>query len=148
MPARHPRRLTLALATALIGVSPVHCDGARATRSPSSPGEDRYWILPATGERLPYTQEAEIYAPDPPYAELAESAMLKRGEGMHIVLEFCVDLKGAIDAVEIKRSSGEDYLDTVMVQTVRRRRYQPITRDGVAVRACSRVEYKMVPKKS
>ncbi len=74
--------------------------------------------------------------------------MLKRGEGMHIVLEFCVDLKGAIDAVEIKRSSGEDYLDTVMVQTVRRRRYQPITRDGVAVRACSRVEYKMVPKKS
>ncbi len=146
MQTRRPRHLAIALAAALIGVSFVSCDGDRATRSPSSPREEQYWVLPASGEKLPYTREAEIFAPDPPYAELAESPMLKRGEGMHVVLEFCVDPEGAVDAVEVKRSSGEDYLDTVMVRTIRRRRYRPITRDGEAVRACSRIEYKMVPK--
>ena len=119
--------------------------GGGETRPPFQE-EERLWILPGTDVMLPYDRELELYTPDPPFDELAQSPMLKRGDGMHIILEYCVDTRGAVDAVELKRSSGEDYLDAVMIRTIRRWRFQAIMHEGVAVRACSNIEFKMVRK--
>ncbi len=133
------------LLSLLIGLTA--CKRGRDAAAPPT-ADERSWIFQETGDSIPYARELELYTPDPPYAEVAESPMLRRGAPVHVKIDFCVDPRGTVDAVELARSSGEEYLDGVFVRTIQRWRFHPIERDGTPERACTYIEFKMTPKTS
>lgn len=67
--------------------------------------------------------------PKPVYPELAR----KRGQEGTVRLRAHVDEKGRVITVEVAQSSGWRMLDVAAVKTVRRWRFQPGMRAGIAV---------------
>ncbi|MDB5750902.1 MAG: tonB, partial [Ramlibacter sp.] len=77
---------------------------------------------------LPSSSADYLHNPQPPYP-----AMSKRlGEQGQVMLRVLIAADGAADKVEVRRSSGYERLDSVAVDTVRRWRFVPGKRNGVA----------------
>lgn len=77
---------------------------------------------------LPSSSADYLQNPQPPYP-----AMSKRlGEQGQVMLRVLISAEGAASQVEVRRSSGYERLDSVAVDTVRRWRFVPGKRNGVA----------------
>ena len=101
----------------------------------SEPGEPpRPPTLPASGAGI--TQELGYAQPVRP--AYPPTSVRAREQG-RVVLRVLVDIDGTPKTVEVERSSGHARLDAAARDAVRRSRFHPVTRGGVAVAAWGRV---------
>lgn len=78
---------------------------------------------------------AYVFAPPPPYPPAAK----RKGWSGVVVLRILVDEAGLPEHVAIERSSGRALLDVTAAKQVRKWRFRPAVRDGVAVKAWASV---------
>ena len=110
-------------------------DFSAASDQPATAGQaddDRNRIFQA-GEGV--TPPKGLYTPDAAYTE---EARRKRIEGM-VALDIVVEASGDVSDVTVAKSLDPG-LDASAVETVRKWRFEPGTRDGRAVRVAVRVE--------
>lgn len=68
---------------------------------------------------------------------------LKTKESEFGVFRICVHPKGFVYDATLEQSTGDERGDGLLLQAIRRWRYQPIERDGVAIAFChkSKIKY-------
>jgi len=79
----------------------------------------------------PNFNAAYLDNPPPPYPALAR----RMGEQGKVVLRVLVNVKGVVDRVELKSSTGSAQLDNIALETVRRWRFVPARQGDQSVAA-------------
>lgn len=94
-------------------------------------------------ERVPLLElkSYALYTPDPPVREF-QQAKPSEGQGpWRIRVGFCIDEVGITRDLEILDSSGDDGLDEIGLNTVRKWRFRPWQVDGRPTTVCSSVKF-------
>lgn len=81
---------------------------------------------------MPDASASDLHNPKPPYPPLSRS----KGEQGIVMLKVCVAATGAVDSVDIAKSSGFVRLDRAANDTVNRWRFHPARKGGQAVPMC------------
>lgn len=81
---------------------------------------------------MPDAGASDLHNPKPPYPPLSRS----KGEQGTTLLKVCVAATGAVDSVEVAKTSGYVRLDRSANDTVARWRFHPARRGGQAVPMC------------
>lgn len=90
-------------------------------------------------------QLACIACPDPKRDELRMRAAPGFRSGTQVT-SFCVDERGKVEKVTMKRSSGDRGVDAACLAAVRRWRLKPFKVGGVPQRACTQVSFDVAMK--
>jgi protein TonB len=81
---------------------------------------------------MPDASASDLHNPKPPYPPVSRS----KGEQGSVLLKVCVAATGAVDSVDIARSSGFVRLDRSANDTVMRWRFHPARKGGQAIPMC------------
>ncbi|MCA9683416.1 MAG: TonB family protein [Myxococcales bacterium] len=88
---------------------------------------------------VPFSAMSCLACVDPDPAELRKTAAGIRQQGGKVVVHFCVDRNGKVEAgsLRIKQSFGDAAVDAIAKKAVGTWRFSPMEIDGEARRACS-----------
>jgi protein TonB len=81
---------------------------------------------------MPDANASDLHNPKPPYPPVSRS----KGEQGTVLLKVCVSATGAVDSVDVAKSSGFVRLDRSANDTVMRWRFHPARKSGQAIPMC------------
>ncbi len=81
---------------------------------------------------MPDASASDLHNPKPPYPPVSRS----KGEQGTVLLKVCVAATGAVDSVDVEKSSGYVRLDRAANDTVNRWRFNPARKGGQAIPMC------------
>jgi protein TonB len=92
---------------------------------------------PPPPPRIPPSEIQYVFRQSPGYPPLSR----RRNETGEVLVSFYIDTQGLPQQIVVKRSSGFGLLDEEAVMSVRKSRFKPYSRDGVAMTAAAEIPF-------